>query len=1204
MTLTNRTMGSEISDTDLIVTQISVGGLEKFVTAKMLLDYFEDNVGLVWRCRLKTSSTPPDSYPNYEIDTERVQRKNEYVKVEPHAFVHFAVAGSANSALEAAGRGDLILGRPLKVSLGPQNPHRLNERRRTTTPYKLSDVFVEIGVMRSPDEFIVGWSGPRRGVDFLVDPFNGTCKLHFTKDTAFSFKGEARPAVINCNFMIEFLPREINEIKHYKDFTSLVVIVQLASSPLVYYRTADDDIEESVPFDLLDDDDPWIRTTDFTPSGAIGRCNTYRISVRPRNGSHLSKALGYLRNRRVTVLDGCPRQQLQVRDEPDFGMPMSDPFFCIQYKEGISFKIMFLVNAVMHKGIINQHQMSEKFFDLLRSQPEELTTVALKRMYSFKHPVDDAFKALKNLQQWLLNNPKILERPREMDDIVEVRRLIITPAKAYCLPPEVELSNRVLRNYRNIADRFLRVTFMDEAMQTLNKNVLTYFVTPIVRDITSNSGPQRTTMFKRVKDILTNGFYLCGRKYSFLAFSANQLRDRSAWFFAEDKNIGVATIKSWMGKFTNRNVAKCAARMGQCFSSTYATVEVPSTEVNSKLPDIERNDYVFSDGIGMISADLAMEVAEKLQLSTKPPCAYQIRYAGYKGVVAGWPAKNDGFRLYLRPSMKKFESNHTILEICSWTRFQPGFLNRQIITLLSALDVQDDIFWRMQETMVSRLDQMLEDTDMAFDVLTASCTDQGNTAAIMLSAGFKPQTEPHLRGMLTSIRAAQLADLREKARIFVPNGRWLMGCLDELGVLESGQCFIQVSNPSLEDCFVKHGSHFSESEKRLQVIKGLVAIAKNPCLHPGDVRILEAVDVPGLHHLYDCLIFPQKGERPHTNEASGSDLDGDLYFVTWDENLLPPSKRSWTPMEYAPGEIKQLPREVKHSDIIEFFAKNMVNESLGAICNAHVVHADLSEYGALDEKCIKLAELAATAVDFPKTGKIVSMPADLKPKMYPDFMGKEEFQTYNSSKILGKLYRKVRDAYDKDYEASSQHAFAWESSTYDGDLEIPGSTSFITDAWDCKCSYDGQLIGLLGQYKVNREEEVVTGHIWSMPKYKSKKQGELKERLKHAYSTLRKDFRKVFECMDPEFDQLSDDEKNILYERKASAWYHVTYHESYVKKSKELQLLDDSGKTVMLSFAWIAADYLARIKIRHRRMENDISTKPIDSLGRYLADKI
>ncbi|KAK9279924.1 hypothetical protein L1049_013608 [Liquidambar formosana] len=608
----------------------------------------------------------------------------------------------------------------------------------------------------------------------------------------------------------------------------------------------------------------------------------------------------YLREQRVQEYH--PRQQLRSRDEPDFGTPMSDPFFCIQYQRDITFEILFLVNAVIHKGIINQHQLSERFFDLLRSQPREVNVAALKHICSYRRPVFDAYKRLKLVQEWLLKNPKLLKIPKQSDDIMEVRRLVITPTKAYCLLPEVELSNRVLRNFKEVADRFLRVTFMDEGMQTINSNVLTYYVASIVRDITSNSFPQKTRVFKKVRTILSDGFYLCGRKYTFLAFSSNQLRDRSAWFFAEDSKISVGDIISWMGKFMNRNIAKCAARMGQCFSSTYATVEVPASEVNAELPDIKRNEYDFSDGIGMITPDLAMEVAEKLKLEVDPPCAYQIRFAGCKGVVACWPGKDDGIRLSLRPSMNKFQSKHTILEICSWTRFQPGFLNRQIVTLLSTLNVADEIFWKMQESMISKLNQMLVDTDVAFDVLTASCAEQGNTAAIMLSAGLKPQTEPHLRGMLTCIRAAQLWGLREKARIFVPSGRWLMGCLDELGVLEQGQCFIQVSTPLLENSFSKHGSRFTKTEKNLQVIKGFVAIAKNPCLHPGDVRILEAVDAPGLHHLVDCLAFPQKGDRPHTNEASGSDLDGDLYFVTWDENLIPPSKRSSPPMDYAPAD--------------------------------------------------------------------------------------------------------------------------------------------------------------------------------------------------------------------------------------------------------------------------------------------------------------
>ncbi|KAG5048419.1 hypothetical protein JHK85_009522 [Glycine max] len=1204
-------MDLEGSEKGSVVTQISIGGFGSEVKASDLLNYLEDKIGLVYRCRLKTSWTPPESYPEFNIiDTAKIRRTEDYKKVEPHAFVHFASPESVTAALNASGCCDLFLkNQPLKVSCGPKNPYFLNQRRRTTTPFKMSDVLVEIGTLVSPGEFFVSWRGPDKGVKFLVDPFDGMCRFCFSRDTAFSFKGIDKKVVIKCDFQVGFLVRDINEIRRYNDTSYLVVLLHLASSPWVWYRTADDDIEESVPFDLLDDDDPWIRTTDFTPSGAIGRCNFYRISIPPRHGAKLMKAMLYLKGQRVQIQELPLKQTLRTQNEPDFGMPMSDAFFYVHFQKDIAFDIMFLVNAIVHKGIFNQHRLSDRFFELLRNQPKELNVAALKHLCSYKRPVFDATKRLKIVQEWLLRNPKLYQISKQLDDIVEVRRLVVTPSKAYCIPPEVELSNRVLRKFREVSDCFLRVTFMDEGMQTINVNALNYYVAPIVKEITSNSFSQKTKIYKRVKTILEEGFCFCGRKYSFLAFSSNQLRDRSAWFFAEDK-IRCDDIRNWMGKFNQRNVAKCAARMGQCFSSTYATVEVAANEVNSMLPDVERNNYIFSDGIGVITHDLAREVAEKLKLDNVPS-AYQIRYAGFKGVVASWPAKGDGVRLSLRPSMNKFQSTHNILEICAWTRFQPGFLNRQIITLLSALGVPDEIFWQMQAAMLLKLNQMLVDADIAFDVLTKSCAEHGNAAAIMLSCGFSPLTEPHLRGMLTSTRAAQLWGLREKSRIFVSSGRWLMGVLDELGVLEQGQCFVQVSTPSLENCFSKHGSRFSET-KNLHVVKGFVVIAKNPCLHPGDVRVLEAVDAPDLHHLNDCLVFPQKGDRPHTNEASGSDLDGDLYFVTWDENLIPPSKRSWIPMEYAPQESKLLTRQVMTRDIIEFFVRNMVNEHLGAICNAHVVHADSSDYGALDEKCIHLAELAATAVDFPKTGKLVTMPPHLKPKLYPDFMGKERHQSYRSNKILGRLYRHIKDAYDEDIEAPYLN-FVTGDIPYDKDLEVPGSADFIADAWEQKCSYDGQLSGLIGQYKVKREEEVVTGQIWSMPKYNSRKQGELKERLKHSYSALKKEFRYTFEKLNSDVGELSEEEKNLLYEQKASAWYQVTYHPEWVKKSLDLQdkssenqEADSLGSTVMLSFPWIAVDYLARTKIRqrHQRSGNFDSTKPVDYLAKYLSERL
>jgi len=184
----------------------------------------------------------------------------------------------------------------------------------------------------------------------------------------------------------------------------------------------------------------------------------------------------------------------------------------------------------------------------------------------------------------------------------------------------------------------------------------------------------------------------------------------------------------------------------------------------------------------------------------------------------------------------------------------------------------------------------------------------------------------------------------------------------------------------------------------------------------------------------------------------------------------------------------------------------MVNDNLGRICNAHVTHADRSDDGAMDPKCIQLAELAAIAVDSAKTGEIVRMPLSHSPKEYPDFMGKEDAVSYKSKKILGRLYRSILGENGDDFV--SQGTCVSNETPYDIDLEVPGALSFLEDAWQCKCLYEAQLNTLLSQYGVRSEAELVTGEIWSLVGYNKKYQYQLKERLNYAYSKLHQEFRK------------------------------------------------------------------------------------------------
>ena len=95
------------------------------------------------------------------------------------------------------------------------------------------------------------------------------------------------------------------------------------------------------------------------------------------------------------------------------------------------------------------------------------------------------------------------------------------------------------------------------------------------------------------------------------------------------------------------------------------------------------------------------------------PSAFQIRFAGCKGVVAVDPTMPSHLKLRIRPSMKKFASSHSHLEVVKPATYQPGHLNREIILLLSSLSIKKSEFLQLQRTMIEQFNRAMTDDEVS-----------------------------------------------------------------------------------------------------------------------------------------------------------------------------------------------------------------------------------------------------------------------------------------------------------------------------------------------------------------------------------------------------------------------------------------------------------------------------------------------------------
>lgn len=802
----------------------------------------------------------------------------------------------------------------------------------------------------------------------------------------------------------------------------------------------------------------------------------------------------------------------------DFKHKNFNSFYCLE--------VFISQNYYILEGKINQNFVT-KLNNLSSFEAEKILeylnfSLKTRRFLNIENLLEQIIKEKSKFSKSITLNEKNLK-------ISFFRRATITPSRMILYFPEPNLSNRVTRQFGE--DNFIRIRFRDENFAKINM---------------SYQNSDMKNVYFRIEEFLNKGLPLFDRKYDFLAMSSSQLREHGCWLF-NSSYMSPDRVRLWMGDFKGiRSIGKYAARLGQSLSSSIETFESRKFSI---IEDITVQDYCFTDGIGKISVEKAIEISKEFYGREIPASAFQIRFGGFKGVVAIDPnLRND--ELQFRNSMRKFDSGYSRLDVINLADYIPCFLNRQIILILSSLGIEDSVFHDLQDDMLKNLSNLL------IDKLAASLSIMKYYRSMFSdfkhSEKFSYCLEPFFRDLLKAIYQKSLHYLIKKSRIFIQKGRILMGVIDETGKLNHDEVFIQ--------CSQQPGEFYDKNEvlafnNRNYIIKTDVVIAKNPCMHPGDVRVLKAVDVIELRHLVDCVVFPSVGPRPITNMCSGSDLDGDLYFVSWEPRLIP--KFVEEPMNYTSPKPTEKDSEIQVEDVVKFFVNFIEMDQLGRIANAHVAISDQSKQGVKDPLCIILAETFSLAVDFPKTGIVSELPGQIKNLKYPDFMEKNG-PSYLSEKIIGKLYRKCKKIFNGDTFADKVEL--------NFSFLVHGYEKYLPEAKEIYSKYRTEIMRIMNILNCSQECELFVGIYLNSINSKE---------ARNFYQISCLMIKKLWFHMRKLFNDILDSEEKSDQDTKtqiASAWYYACYSS------------EENNKLRVLSFPWILEDVLNLIKLEDQDM--------------------
>ena len=395
------------------------------------------------------------------------------------------------------------------------------------------------------------------------------------------------------------------------------------------------------------------------------------------------------------------------------------------------------------------------------------------------------------------------------------------------------------------------------------------------------------------KSVLERGIFCRQSSYYFLGHSDEQLKAKSCYLMRatqEDIHELLATFGDFLEE---KNVEKRSRNIGMLFSPLNKVVPLARREYKVQ-PDITggfTGSYTFTDGCGFMSREFSSQVQRIFALDYTPS-AVQVRYRGIEGMLVLKEDLTDG-KVLFHNSMQRFATpdenmpeSLSFADVVDYSRpYVNGYLDTRMVRLLADRGVGA---------------QTLHDLQIGYHELLEGICGKTGEYFLRFKGEFRLLQDIQDKGIdsiikkrLKSLRKQELDEMGKASytKILVPESREVFAVCDPYNKLKYGECYF---NPTLP-----------EDEARVFPSGQKFVVTRNPCFHPGDVRVLKMTkEKQGYEKLRDCLVLPVEGQRPHAFECFGGDLAGNKFFVSWDKNLIPCEKEN--PCDYSPTVAAQL----------------------------------------------------------------------------------------------------------------------------------------------------------------------------------------------------------------------------------------------------------------------------------------------------------